>query len=123
MARQRAPGDQESARLTPEERFEKHYGEGGWDERRLAIQSGKIRIAKFIYLSLAVILPAAAIWQLAVSPAWTIYIVAPALLLGSQVFAVAAIKHAHWDYQIYNRSFISIREFMGRPEFWRFLFT
>lgn len=107
------------AALTPEQLFELHYQAGSWTERELRERSGRLRVTKWIWLVAGALATAGAV-RLAIVWPWTAMLV-PAVALAFVLVCLAKAAIGGWfEYQIYARSMIPFREFMGRPEFFRF---
>lgn len=107
------------ATLTPEQLFEMHYQAGSWTERGLRERSGRLRVVKWIWLIAAALAMGSAV-RLAIIWPWTAMLVPTFLLAFSLVCLAEAAIGGLFEYQIYTRSMVNFREFMGRPEFFRF---
>lgn len=114
---------QDYSNLPPEDKFERMYKVGQWDEESLAIQSGKIRVAKFVLLTtgLCLIPVQAAIYFLL--PGLLLSFLAPLMFLFNILVFVKALRHAHWAFQIENRSLVSFKSFMRRGDYIYQLFS
>ncbi len=119
VTRQQDQAQVENLQLTPEQLFQLHYEAGSWTERELGARSGRLRVTKWIWLVAAAFAIAGAVRLVILWP-WAAMLV-PAVMLAFALVCLAKAAIGGWfEYQIYARSMIPFREFMGRPEFFRF---
>lgn len=113
---------EEFSKLTPEQRFQKSYEDGAWTEDQLAIQSGRIRVAKFVLIIAAIAIVPFGVATFIYSSWWLAVFLGPATMAFSLILMAQALRHAWWGHQIKHRSMISFREFMSLESVWRNLF-
>jgi hypothetical protein len=119
VTRQQDRAQAENPQLTPEQLFEMHYQAGSWTERELSVRSGRLRVTKWIWLVAAALATAGAV-RLAIVWPWAAMLV-PAVMVAFATVCLAKAALGGWlEYQIYTRSMVTFREFLGRPEFFRF---
>lgn len=116
-AQEKKAAEEVSQGITPEDKFNRLYEAGAWDEESLAIQLGKIRVAKFFFLVVGLCLIPVQLATYLFIP-WILAIfLAPVGTFFSLFLLIQAAKHGWWQFQLEERSMISFRTFFSRADF------
>jgi hypothetical protein len=119
----KAAGATKWAQMTPEQRFQHAYAEGGWSEEDLIKQYGAFRAAKFVLLVIGLALLPALLGVAFTAPLWIVMFTVPVMASFSVVLLAQSLRHAWWQCQIELRAMITFKEFFGRRDLLGWLFA